>query len=874
MFAMPLPWPDSSLQFTLPGEGLGTLLQVGVVCLAVIACLVPVLLILWLYYYEIRLVSRRLAATLLSLRLGALALLLLLLFFQPVYGHDVTISLPGRVVVAVDRSGSMDIVDPQRPTLEKLRLARALKLAGDAATEVQLDEWIKSYDEKTTPQLDADGRAAHYKVCVRVDGTSRTQMARAVLGKDGVGLLPRLADKHSVTLLGFNRDVWDLKADQLEELFSRPEAPNADSAAGNARAYTDLRLPLVRSQELGGGDDRELLGVVLLTDGQHNSGESPVKKAIELGERKIPIYPVALGSRLPPPDIAMVGVKAPHTVFKNVDAPIEVRFRIAGLPAQDVRVELRVEGETTVPEERRRTVHHNGKDHEYSERFTVRLDKAGSQTLIATVQSADPNTKETSAENNSRSVVLNVADEKAKVLLVDGEARWEFHYLSTALQRDRTMKLDSVVFNQPRIARDLPPETLKKMGSPAQKLPEGPDALADFDCIILGDVEAAQLPLTERLRLEKYVADRGGTLVLLAGKRALPLGFPEGDSVGGDPLRKMLPIEDAHVLASQDGFRLTLTPEGRDTEFMKLDTENVKSDARWSELPTLYWAVVGKAKPGARALVYVNVPAADKQAKNRPEATNAVIALQNYGFGRVLYAGIDSTWRWRYKVGDTLHHRFWGQAIRWAAADKPLTTGNEFIRFGTQQPVYREGQVPDVIVRLGDEVAIPKSDLIAGARILRKDPVTQKETQVALVPLGRREAQPRVLEGKARDLPAGNYEIELVIPELADKLKPAAPAPEGRPDSLRSPFTVLPPESDEMVDLETKWPLLEELATKSGGKVFTPEEAEQLIQLLISRGKPHTEHYSQRLWEWWVFLVVIVGLLTVEWVARKFAGLP
>jgi hypothetical protein len=261
-------------------------------------------------------------------------------------------------------------------------------------------------------------------------------------------------------------------------------------------------------------------------------------------------------------------------------------------------------------------------------------------------------------------------------------------------------------------------------------------------------------------------------------------------------------------------------------------------------------------------------------AKGRPETPNAVIVLQNYGFGRVLYAGVDSTWRWRYKVGDTLHHRFWGQAIRWAAADKPLTTGNEFIRFGTQQPVYREGQVPDVIVRLGDEVAIPKADLIAGARILHKDPVTQKETQVALVPLGRREAQPRVLEGKARDLPAGNYEIELVIPELADKLKPPAPVAEGKPDSLRSPFTVLPPESDEMVDLETKWPLLEELATKSGGKVFTPDEAEQLIQLLISRGKPHTEHYSQRLWEWWVFLVLIVGLLTVEWVARKFAGLP
>jgi hypothetical protein len=360
---------------------------------------------------------------------------------------------------------------------------------------------------------------------------------------------------------------------------------------------------------------------------------------------------------------------------------------------------------------------------------------------------------------------------------------------------------------------------------------------------------------------------------LLAGKRALPLGYPEDD-----PLRKLLPIDDPRVVAPEDGFAVSLTAEGRDTEFMKLDPENAKSDARWAELPKHFWAVVGRIKPGARALAYVNLSPddqpGDKPGKNKPEGASALIVRQNYGFGRVLYVGIDSTWRWRYKVGDTLHHRFWGQTIRWAAADKPLTTGNEHVRFGTPQPVYRQGQEVEIIVRLGDDVPTPKSDLVAGARLIRKDPRTKQEEAVALVPLIRREAQPRVLEGKVRDLPAGSYEIELVIPELADQLKLSAPTPDGKPGTLRGPFTVLPPESMEMIDLETKWPLLEELAAKTEGKVFTPDEAEQLLQLLISRGKPHTDHYAQRLWEWWVFLVLIVALLTVEWVARKFAGLP
>src|SRR5207248_1219100 len=127
--------------------------------------------------------------------------------------------------------------------------------------------------------------------------------------------LPRLGQKHQVTVLGFNRDIWELKPEQLEELFKKASAPDTEGAV-NAGAYTDLRLPLVKAQELTTGDDRDLIGVILLTDGQHNSGEPPVKKALELGERKIPIYPVALGSRLPPPDIAVVAVKAPHNVFK------------------------------------------------------------------------------------------------------------------------------------------------------------------------------------------------------------------------------------------------------------------------------------------------------------------------------------------------------------------------------------------------------------------------------------------------------------------------------------------------------------------------------------------------------------------------------
>src|SRR5262249_44047203 len=171
-------------------------------------------------------------------------------------------------------------------------------------------------------------------------------------------------------------------------------------------------------------------------DGQHNWGPSPVKKAIELGEHHIPVYPVALGARQAPPDVALVSVKAPPAVFKDVDVPVEARFKVSGLPAQDIVVELQRPGQPAIEEKD----HHDGTDGYHSVRFQVRLDKPGLQALTVT---ARPVAGETRTDNNGRPVAINVADDKAKVLVIDGEARWEFHYLQSALHRDRTMDVQS-----------------------------------------------------------------------------------------------------------------------------------------------------------------------------------------------------------------------------------------------------------------------------------------------------------------------------------------------------------------------------------------------------------------------------------------------
>src|SRR5262249_21061093 len=163
--------------------------------------------------------------------------------------------------------------------------------------------------------------------------------------------------------------------DQLAELFHREgktgETPpprredDATPAQGRAEAkaaFTDLRLPLVHALERSGAGHGKVLGIVLLTDGQHNAGQPPTSKAQELGERQLPIYPIALGARRPPPDVALVSIQAPNAVFKDVETSVEVSFKVAGLPAQDFLVELHRTGNDGKKALAERIVHHDGND--------------------------------------------------------------------------------------------------------------------------------------------------------------------------------------------------------------------------------------------------------------------------------------------------------------------------------------------------------------------------------------------------------------------------------------------------------------------------------------------------------------------------------
>lgn len=692
-----------------------------------------------------------------------------------------------------------------------------------------------------------------------VDALTRSEVCRRLLADDGAGLLKGLGGKFQVDLLGFGREVWDVPAERGDDLFTKSASSQVD--------FTDLGMPLRRALELAGPGRGEVRGVLLLTDGRHNRGPLPADEAARLGEHKVPVYPIALGTRQPGPDLAIVGLEAPNAVFKEAEAgrhtnvTVKATLQVRGLSAQEIVVELRSGGRVLD----QKHVVHDGKDRDYPLAFAAGLAEEGTQKLTVTVR---PVAGQMHPENASRSALVKVVEDQAEVLLIDGEARWEHHYLAAALGRDPMVRRPRcVVFVQPRLGR-IEEDELRKLNHPALALPTEPDALAPYDCVVLGDVSPEQLQPAERARLEKYVGERGGLLVIVAGKRFMPLAFSgaKRQAEQSDPLLKLLPITEPRVVAPRVGFPITLTDEGKRTPLMRLSDE---PGDHWADLPPHYWGVVGRKKPAASCLAYYT----DGQSNGKKaEEEQALIAWQQYGRGRVLFVGLDSTWRWRglSELGDKYHHRFWGQLVRWSATDKLLEGGTSQVRYGAVRAMYQSGEDIDLRLRLGDDLP---ADLPKGPARARIVPQGGREA-VAVVPLRRRDGQPRVLEGKMRDLPPGQYRIDLDVPDLSDRLAP--PTAPGAPAPRPAEFLVTPPEGREMLELTTDWDLLKALADQSGsgGRVYAPEEAAQLLAVLTRQESVREERTESRLWEWWPTLAAVLLLLTAEWVVRKWAGLP
>ncbi len=825
-------------------EGLWTWFWAGLVAVAAV-------LILMLLQQERRLVSRKAGLAMLVLRLGVLAMLLLTLM-QPVITWSRDTEITGSVLVALDVSESMSTADRQASPAEKLRWARALGMYGNAGTNDRIDAWLAAMEAGQEPEWVQPNESA--------DPTRRAELTAArKQNLNGVfDELGRLSRREIALQL-----LTKTQSPLLEQL-SEVAATQVSVFAGEAQAADEKVLqafvddpPLAVGIGLSdiskamGQSDTRLKGIVLLTDGRHTSTNDPVSLAAQLGNTGIPVYPIILGSAFRPRDLSIGNLEYSQTVFKDDNATLTADILASGFDGEKVSVTLKRDGEILSE----KTVVANGTS---VVEFPLNATEEGRQKFEISVAPQDGETRE---DNNTVAFAMNVVDDHARVLLLDGESRWEFRFLHRALDRDERVETTSVVFNQPYIGQLNSPYFAQSINLPADVESLDDTPLADIDVVIVGDVSPQDLNEGLLTMLDRYVSELGGTVIFQAGKSYMPLAY---DS---ETLAKMLPIMNASEVnrrglaetgsPRERGVHVFLTADALDEAMFQFVGERFENRRFWSRLPGHSWAVVAQAKPAASVFACVFDP--DRNTGPEFERNNALIAHHYYGFGQVMWMGIDSTWRWRFRAGDKYHHRFWGQLARWAASNK-AAAGNASVRLKLSGTELNQGDDLRITAlwsrkRIGQNPGTRATIVVTS---LDEDGERKPFSELQLEP---EEGRTRAHSGRLAALPAGSYRAEVRIPGEEN-------------DPIFADFFVHEEKSLELSDVSCNRALLQQIAEASGGRVFNADEASEIPELLRGEADTETRKTTTPLWNHWGVMLVFFGLMTLEWIVRKLSGLP
>lgn len=453
----------------------------------------------------------------------------------------------------------------------------------------------------------------------------RLEAVRAFLS--GNGWASRLPGSPRVSYWGFS--------DRLRYLGD--EGIEGASPSGGATALGDA-IQSVLSEANG-----SLAAVFLFTDGRANRGADAVAAADVAGERGVRVYAFGVGDPAGSRDIEAVSLEVNDVVLRDDTARVSVKVRSRRFDGRAARVVLSEEGLDVAERELALA---DGRVQEA--RFFHKMTETGRRVLAARVE---PLEGEISLANNEVSRAVEVIDAKIKVLLVDGYPRWEFQYLRNAMKRDPVVAVS--VLQEDADALFFPEGTL-----PVRALPETLKDLSAYDVVVLGDVSAgyATTPFCESL--VRFVQDRAGGVVFLAGARnRSPQVFRD------TPAEKLLPIhlhdaaeEREAFEGSPGGSREFLWRRGREGSVLDVARIDDAEEGIWERLPGFFWHFpVKRVKPLASVILEGVPPDGDPF---------PMLVLQYAGSGRAAFLATDESWRWRAGMDDTRFYRFWGALLR------------------------------------------------------------------------------------------------------------------------------------------------------------------------------------------------------------------
>jgi len=617
-------------------------------------------------------------------------------------------------------------------------------------------------------------------------------------------------------------------------------------------------LKSVLDRELG----NPLAGVIILTDGRNNAGLEPKGVIANALSARVPLYVIGLGSERSPPNLELVELDVPRRLYPGDRFPLTALVGSSGYAGRMVTVQV-LSGAKDTPldalaieaEEQVEVPADGGLA---SARFELEPKSVGEWQYAAKVI---PLADDSNPNDNSMTATVEVIERKNRVLVFAGGPTREYQFARNLLYRDKDVESHVLLQSGSRLTSQEAQELLTEF-------PASRTELSAYDAILAFDPDWTKVPDESVKAMEQWVAEQAGGFLMVAGSVEMPKWIARSaQGVRTQYLRSLSPVvldqRGSALLAagraeSETPWRLQLTPEGKQTDFLWLNDDPQTSLELWNAFEgvhTFYSAY--ELKPGAKALALFSDPTSAINGQ-----LPIYIASQFYGSGRVVFQGGGELWRLRAQ-GDQYFDRYYTKLVRWISQGRLLLDSDRGVLL-----VDREGAL------LGEQVTVR-----AVLKNERYEPLVQSEVVARLLdPQGRNlplvlrpladGSQPGVYTGQFTVLVAGQYRVQLQLGGIASN--------EVLTTEILGKVPAMEMQHAERDDL-----LLTQMATETGGAYWkgiesamatTPERKnvatsiEPQDQVAYLPGAP--DQVFQLRWLGWL-MALIAGCLSLEWLSRR-----
>lgn len=636
----------------------------------------------------------------------------------------------------------------------------------------------------------------------------------------------------------------------------RGEWVQALKAEGTA---TDLAGALAETARDMAGSD--LAGIVLVSDGGANTtraGDSNggsvggIDATLrELRAAGIPVYTIGVGSADSFRDLELSRVSLPRRVLigSAITADLFVR-RTGGIDAGELSVRITEDGRPLKTERL-----DGGRLPSSGEAQPLTVDFSPSQAGAHRYgfELVTSGSGETNTENNLVEALVEVTNERPRILHLEGEPRWEYGKLRFSLARnEKNVTLVSVL-------RSADGKFYRQGVGSGSELTAGFPATAEelfgYDGLVLGSIEANFFSYEQLRLIEQFAGRRGGGVLALGGSRAFGAG-----KYAGTPVAELLPVVIGAPVPTEGARVETAShrPRLRDPERIhpvtRLNEDRGLSRRAWEEMPAVTIPErLTQIKPGA-AVILEAITAGAKDEEGSPRSQPIPLLIeQRYGRGRSLALLANDTWRWRMELPsqNIAHETFWRQLLRYLVSTTPR-------RFEVMTPL--DSYVPGDEVRVVAEVNDALFESVSDATVLAT--ITEPDGGKVELPLEVRvEDRASRYVGVFRARLPGAHEIRMV-----------SRGGDGMTGEATSSFLVSE-RSREFFEAAPNVPLLKRIATETGGRYFALEDAAGLVDTVSLVEGRHSERVRRDLWDMPINFLLLIGLVGAEWFLRKRQGL-